>query len=49
MIDADDFDKWTSRIVNIGTVLTENARAEAPAFRHGEEAHAPLMLKQLNM
>ena len=22
MIDADDFDKWTSRIVNIGTVLT---------------------------
>ena len=29
--------------------ITKNARAEAPAFRHGEEARAPLILKQLNM
>lgn len=30
-------------------IFTKNARAEAPAFRHGEEARAPLILKQLNM
>ena len=30
-------------------LFTKYARAEAPAFRHGEEARAPLILKQLNM
>ena len=29
--------------------FTENALAEAPVFRHGEEAPAPLILKQLNI
>ena len=29
--------------------FTENALAEAPVFRHGEEARAPLILKQLNI
>ena len=39
---------YVGRVVPIPP-FTKNARAEAPAFRHGEEARAPLILKQLNI